>query len=201
MDDNMKTMLYNISVKITWLLFFALFLNSGAGWQDIISYGYAWDDDYTKVKSIIAPYKSIHEERIIGCVVKFSYRYRLSPVIVTRLIAAESDFRVYACSPVYYARGLMQIRDCWDHVLYKVDNGRLAKTLLQQTAKENKKYWYRIGYNIEAGCYILSNHIAKYGAELALVAYNHGEYSKYFYRVRRNRKLLEHNSYVKKILD
>ena len=60
---------------------------------------------------------------------------------------------------------------------------------------------YRIGYNIELGCWILSNLKAKYNDyDLALTAYNHGEYSEVFKTSLTNDNIVNEIEYVRKVM-
>ena len=130
----------------------------------------------------------------------FSQEYVLNPKLITKQMYIESKFDAGAYSHKG-ARGLMQIKTCWDHLLFRIDDGELGKELQKKKVTNFKKYYYIPKYNIEVGCYIMSNHLAKYGKyELALVAYNYGQNTDFFKRCLKDSKLCFTSEYVKYIL-
>jgi len=188
-----------ILVPVKGILFSFLSLILTLGAPSAVPFESSWTADYNYVLSRAA--SSPYAERIASCVVRYSYRYQLLPGLVANVIATESNYKHTACSPGYYARGLMQVRSYHDHLLYKVDNGRLGRYLLKNDITNFNRYWYRIGYNIEAGCIILSSLISKYGVGRGLLAYNRGEYSLKFKMSETNPKLWQEDDYVKSILE
>lgn len=136
-----------------------------------------------------------HKQRIKSCILKYSAQYDIPAKLVTDVMAHESHFKHNAYSYAE-ARGLMQIMSVWNYLLYRIDGGRLGKYLLTKETIDYRRYWYRIGYNVESGCYILRHLKSKFGSwDIALTFYNEG-YSKNFKKCRKDPALAKKRKYV-----
>jgi soluble lytic murein transglycosylase-like protein len=109
--------------------------------------------------------------RYIEVIYHRARQYGLDPLLIAKQINVESHFCWWRFTAVAYGPMMVSPR-YWSHVLYLVDSGKLGKHLLKQDKPDYRKYLKRIDYNIEAGCYIMSNLYAKYGNyKIALLRY------------------------------
>ncbi len=141
------------------------------------------DEIYNYARTYRIPKKQC--ERYADIIVQWSFAYNLDPLLVSRIVAVESSFRWWVHSRIDGKRfgfGPMQVSKYWYHILYRVDNGKLGKKLLEGNGKNLWKYLCRIGYGIEAGCIVLRWYIdyCNGNIPLSLIAYNHGHNSKVF---------------------
>lgn len=91
-------------------------------------------------------------ERIGAAVVRYSAKYRLDPELVTAVLLVESGGRPWARSPKG-AMGLMQVMPAMLSPLSLAGN------------------FTTIESNVEAGCLILADNIARFGEEDGISAY------------------------------
>ena len=141
-------------------------------------------------------------ERYTQCIYKYSDKYGLDPILIARQIYKESRFK-HTASNKWGAFGPMQVRvKFWKHVLYRIDNGDLGKYLLSRATIDHSRYFKRIGYGIESGCYIMSHASKKYKSyPLALVSYWTGGSSDIFKRAVNDSDYLNNLHYVKDIIN
>lgn len=186
----MKTLIITILLAITCIA-----INDIPKVESIV------EKDRIYLEKIMDKFHVKHKERIRNRIQFYAYLYDHPVKIVGRMAATESGFRYYAISKWYKARGLFQVRNSWDHVLYIIDNGKLGKKLSEMENPNHAKYWLRIGYNIEGAMYILRYLKKKYGTyPLSLTAYNHGEYSDIIKACVAGELKPENVRYVRKIL-
>lgn len=126
------------------------------------------------IKQNTRQYSKKYQKRIVLVVIAMAHKYKIDYLNFSKQLNTESDF-YYKAKSSYGALGIGQIVPChWDHLLYKVDGGKLGKYLLRRNTKNTDKYFYRIGYSVEMAAIIMSNYIAKYGCwEKALLMYGY----------------------------
>ena len=158
---------------------------------------------YIYKKAITYPY--INQKlasRYAYVIMRHSEKYNLDPKMIARQIEQETHFRYWRISNKQ-AYGAMQVTPYfYEYLIWHipVDRGRLAKHIDKKKIKNFRKYFLRIDYNIEMGCYVMRGHINKYtNISLALVAYNHGEGTDYFENCLSN-GVPKNNKYVNKII-
>lgn len=109
------------------------------------------------IKGIVEEYRPESSSRIAHCIMKYSSKYNLEPLLITSLARKESQFKHNAYNSTTEARGLGQIIDkYWRYALWHIDNGRLGKHINKKgytNITQIKRYYYRIGYGTELMCY------------------------------------------------
>lgn len=146
--------------------------------------------------------------RYANVIQKYSKKYNLNSDIITRQIYKESNFKRMAASykiingkREYIAHGPSQIRPImWNHLLYIIDNGRLAKYVRNKSLSDQIKYFNRIGYSVEMHCMIMRYLLDKYNGDykLSLLAYWAGGGS-YEFKYWSKKENVNKNHYVRDI--
>ena len=142
-------------------------------------------------------------ERYAAVIYQYSGDYGLEPMRIAKQVWTESRFKWYAYNSAG-AYGPMQIRPkFWSHILYRVDDGKLAKMLLNSDKPEYKKYFMRIGYGVEAGCIIMA-YLKKrndYDYRMALVEYWAGSSSEEYSKAKSSERYLTSLKYIQDIVE
>lgn len=131
-------------------------------------------------------------------------KYKIKKIHLARQIYMESRFKPDAYNKSTGASGLMQVIPYyWNHLLYRVDNGDLAKHIRETGVKNTLKYYFRVPYNVELGFMVLEHYINKHDGDVAkaLLSYSHRHNTKYFKSCMTNRSKLLDNFYVKFVLN
>ena len=165
----------------------------------VAGYNQERQEQAAQVDRIMAVYNAPNQARIKECIMKYAPSYGHEPWEVAAIIGVESSYNRTATNWAR-ARGLGQIRPCWDHLLYLVDGGRLGAHLLTLSNVDHDKYWFRIGYNIEGICMILNYYKRKMPTDsLAWMSYNNGQNSKIVRTALYDCRVILTNRYVRKI--
>ena len=97
-------------------------------------------------------------DRIVDCIIEYSTQYNVCPITMSKLAKAESDYRFWRKNEYTGCLGLFQISPrWWELLLYRIDHGKLGKYIKKNNITNTEKYYFRIGYNTEMACYIISN--------------------------------------------
>lgn len=171
--------------------------------------------DWIYVYELASKYQpDVVARRYADCVMKYAERYNVKPRYVARHIEIESGYDWNAKGDWNGKRheswGPMQAKVHY-HAgkLYHLDEGRLGAYLKKREAKgkriDHRRYFCRIGYGVEMGCYLYRMWLDQYtnSYPLMLVAYVHGPVSSMHKRVRRDPRLVREEkrfAYVRKIM-
>ena len=161
------------------------------------------NDEYTKVRQYV--YKKCKRSRLSSkiasryyyCIVKYSAKYNVEPLLIARQIERESCFIYWAVNKKTKATGCAQLIDKWcRRFLLKCDNGKLAKEIKRKSIKNIQQFYKRIGYSCECICMIMRHLTDTYKSyEVGLLKY---AYKPEFFRKYRDNPYQA--EYVRKIM-
>ncbi len=156
--------------------------------------------DMLYLEEIMKPFKTKHKKRIREQIFYQAHKYGHPVRLLGRLVRAESGFKRTAISHKK-ARGLGQIKNCWNHLMYYCRDKQFGRYLHEQKVIDHRPYYYFIGINLEMTARILRKWYDKYGSyELALVAYNTGQNSTFFRKCLKDPSMATRYAYARDIM-
>jgi soluble lytic murein transglycosylase-like protein len=153
------------------------------------------------ILKIVSQYRPNQAERYKQVILSNAEKYNLDPLLILQVIKVESRFKWWARSGKD-ALGPMQVMPrYWKHLLYRIADDELKKKLMIYGPQD--KYFQRIGYGVQAGCYILRHYINNNDGNvmLALIDYGYGPNTRAKRRaVSRGLVYIRELDYIKKVI-
>ena len=119
----------------------------------------------------VTKYRPSVAQRYTDVIIEMADKYKLDPLLVLQVIKVESRFKWWAKSEKG-ALGPMQVMpDYWRHILYRFNDKILYAKLM---ISPSDKYFKRIGYGTEAGCYVLRYYLDVHDQDLLLALISYG---------------------------
>jgi hypothetical protein len=132
-----------------------------------------WDRAKIFILENTTNYSHAYRQRLCDAILFYGWKYQLPLYLWAKQIHVESRFNRHAVSSAN-CRGLTQIGRYWMYVFYRVDNGRLGRYLKRKGRTDLTRYYHRVGYNLDAGGYIMRKLINKHGChKIALLRYGY----------------------------
>ncbi len=150
--------------KILLLLLIAILLKCDYDYTEEYDYDMVIEDF---ISANIAKSKTGYIQRKTDVIIETALKYGLDPLFIDRVCSVESSYRHWKVNKSSGCIGMMMISPPhWNLLLWKIDNGKLGKHLIKNNITNINRYWKRIAYNVEGGCYVISNYLKRYNGDI-----------------------------------